>query len=167
MAHTQHSVLLLLSLLILAPRADAGTIAIQDGHYEGMWTNITFLGSMGPATIDVAGGTSLSANTTLPLGADLPPSQTAVFIYGHTPAQVPFGDGFLCLSLPAGVVRLWPPTTINGAGQASRQLDYTQLPAQGQITNGSTWNFQLYYRDPAAGMSGFNLTAGVEVTFAP
>jgi len=119
------------------------------------------------ATIDVDGGLSVSANTTLLVGADLPPSQTAVFIYGDTPAQTPFGDGFLCLSLPAGIVRLWPPATISPSGQLVRPLVYTQLPSQGQITPGSTWNFQLYYRDPFAAMSGFNLTPGLELTFLP
>jgi formylglycine-generating enzyme required for sulfatase activity len=35
------------------------------------------------------------------------------------------------------------------------------------IVNGSTWNFQAWYRDPAALGSGFNLSDGYEIAFAP
>jgi formylglycine-generating enzyme required for sulfatase activity len=37
----------------------------------------------------------------------------------------------------------------------------------GLIVNGSTWNFQAWYRDPAALGSGFNLSDGYEIAFAP
>ena len=37
----------------------------------------------------------------------------------------------------------------------------------GQLTAGSTWNFQAWFRDPAAGGTAFNLSDGVELTFAP
>ena len=47
-------------------------------------------------------------------------------------------------------------------------LDYTNPPqAAGQITVGSTWNFQFRYRDPAAGGAYFNLSDGLEITFCP
>ena len=36
----------------------------------------------------------------------------------------------------------------------------------GAITAGSTWNFQLWYRDPAAGGAGSNLSNGLQVVFA-
>ncbi|MDP6518956.1 MAG: hypothetical protein QF724_03265 [Planctomycetota bacterium] len=37
----------------------------------------------------------------------------------------------------------------------------------GLIVNGSTWNPQAWYRDPAAQGSGFNLSDGCKITFAP
>jgi hypothetical protein len=37
--------------------------------------------------------------------------------------------------------------------------------AAGQITAGSTWNFQFWFRDPVAGGASFNLSDGLEVTF--
>ena len=53
-------------------------------------------------------------------------------------------------------------------GQASYAVDNTNPPQpSGQITAGSTWNFQFWYRDPAAGGADFNLSDGLEVTFCP
>ena len=41
------------------------------------------------------------------------------------------------------------------------------LPTGGPIAAGSTWNFQCFFRDPAAGGSRFNTTDAVAVTFLP
>jgi hypothetical protein len=47
-------------------------------------------------------------------------------------------------------------------------LDNTSPPsAATQITAGSTWNFQAWFRDPAAGGAFFNLSDGLNLTFAP
>lgn len=35
------------------------------------------------------------------------------------------------------------------------------------LNPGETWNFQLWYRDTAAGGAGFNLSDGLRVTFLP
>ena len=48
----------------------------------------------------------------------------------------------------------------------THQVDLPNPPtAMGLITAGSTWNFQAWYRDPAAGGAFFNLSDGFEVTF--
>jgi hypothetical protein len=55
-------------------------------------------------------------------------------------------------------------------GDVERLLDFTQPPAgggPGQIEPGSTWNFQLWYRDPAGGGSGFNLSDALSAPFTP
>ena len=73
------------------------------------------------------------------------PGQFALFFTGPEEIQVPFGDGFRCVGAGSvGLFRLGPP----------------QLP-------GERRSFQLWYRDPAAGGSGFNLSNGVTVTFCP
>ena len=36
-----------------------------------------------------------------------------------------------------------------------------------QITPGSTWYFQFWYRDSAAGGAAFNLSNGLSATFCP
>ena len=50
------------------------------------------------------------------------------------------------------------------------QLD-SNLPQQSfafsQITPGSTWNFQLWFRDTPAGGAGYNLSSALGLTFAP
>ena len=56
-------------------------------------------------------------------------------------------------------------STISPAGQVMRPLDYSQLPSQGQITSGSTWNFQYWFRDPLGGGFGFDLSDGLTVVF--
>ena len=47
-------------------------------------------------------------------------------------------------------------------------LDNTNPPsAATQITAGSTWNFQAWFRDPAAGGAFFDLSDGLCLTFGP
>ena len=57
------------------------------------------------------------------------------------------------------------PTT----GFVSKPISFLTGPASagsGQITPDSTWNFQLWYRDPMGpGGTGFNLSDGLSVTF--
>ncbi len=47
----------------------------------------------------------------------------------------------------------------------------TNPPApSGQVTAGSTWNYQFWYRDPpggGGGPAGFNLSNGMSITFCP
>jgi len=93
-------------------------------------------------------------------------SQPGLFYYGPQAVEFPFGDGYRCVG--GGAFRLNPPVTTDGTGSASRALDLTDPPApDGQITPGSTWHFQYWYRDPAAAGSGFNLSNGLRATFHP
>ncbi len=99
------------------------------------------------------------------------PSQFGIFYYGSTQVQVPFGDGFRCVGGGAsGTFRFSPAQQSDIFGDLSRFVDMTQSPAgagAGQIHAGSTWNFQYWYRDPAAGGTGFNLSNGLSVPFCP
>ncbi len=46
--------------------------------------------------------------------------------------------------------------------------DITSPPqASGQILDGSTWNFQFWYRDPNGGGAFYNFTDGLSATFCP
>ena len=100
------------------------------------------------------------------------PSQFGLFYYGPQPAQVPFGDGFRCVGGGStGTFRLNPPLMTDSFGDAIRALDMTQPPmgsGSGQVTGGSTWYFQFWYRDPQGpGGSGFNFSDGLQVDFCP
>ena len=94
---------------------------------------------------------------------DCPRSVHALFFYGSGTKQVPLGDGFLCVQGP--IVRLGPIALTDAAGTLARTLDLGQLPAP--ITAGSIWNFQCWYRDGAAGLSGANLSDALNVRFCP
>ena len=78
--------------------------------------------------------------------------------------QVAFGNGFRCVG--GQLFRL--PTIVASGGQLDWALDIANPPsAAGQITAGSTWNFQAWFRDPAAGGSLFDTSDGYEVVFQP
>ena len=77
------------------------------------------------------------------------------------------GDGSLCISpFSPGVMRLFPGQRVQPNGTALRPIDYDALPSSGAITAGSTYAFQLLFRDAGFG-AGFNVSDGVQVTFQP
>jgi hypothetical protein len=93
-----------------------------------------------------------------------PISQPGLFIYGANQASIPFGNGVLCLGQP--ILRLNPPVFVDSTGLASKSVDLANPPsASGTITAGSTWNFQMWLRDPNAGGAAYNFTDGMSVTF--
>ena len=89
------------------------------------------------------------------------PNQFGIFFYGPSTQQLPLGNGFLCIS--GSLFRL-RPTRADAGGAATYDLDFANLPVGGDISNGDTWNFQWWYRDPSVG-ARFNLSDGLEVTF--
>jgi hypothetical protein len=117
------------------------------------------------AMISRQGGESVAANNLLLTCADAVPSQFGIFFYGSGTAQVPFGNGTRCVDLP---IQRLPVVSIANDGRASYALDNTTPPtATGQITPGSTWHFQFWFRDPLAGGSNYNLSDGLSVPFCP
>ena len=63
-----------------------------------------------------------------------------------------------------GATRRLPVQQADFFGDAAYTLDFATSPAS-DITADSTWNFQFWYRDPAAGSPNFNLSDGLEVIF--
>ena len=115
-----------------------------------------------PALMSGEGSNSVAANN-LTLVAGPAPNQPGIFFYGPNQIALPFGNGFRCVG--GTVIRLdvIGPT----AGEYRFTVDNTMLPSTGQLTNGSTWNFQAWYRDPAGGGAAFDLSNGLEITFVP
>ncbi|MCB9913577.1 MAG: CotH kinase family protein [Planctomycetes bacterium] len=104
-----------------------------------------------------ASGSALVANQNLTLhvtGAT--PSQSGVFFLGHGTAQVPFANGYRCVTGP--LVRIVPVLQTDAAGAASRALDFL-APYAAHLVPGTTVYFQFWYRD--AGSS--NLTDGLRL----
>ncbi|MAE27831.1 MAG: hypothetical protein CMJ87_02440 [Planctomycetes bacterium] len=143
-----------------------------DGGGDTFGTNycIGAPNSTGAGASMSANGTANVADNNLTLRAEsLPSNQMGIFFYGPAQILAPFGNGYLCVGAGGvGIFRLYPPLSTNGAGLLSRPVDYTNPPQPAaQITAGSTWNFQAWYRDPAAGGAGFNLSDGFEIVFSP
>ncbi len=152
-----------------------GWIAGVDGmgvwHREASGCSATAYCSTAPnsagsgATMSVFGSTSVSANDLVLRVQACPPTQNGLFFYGPGQTQAPFGNGHLCID--GGFFRL-PIVATNASGVATFGLDVTLPPsAGGDITAFSTWNFQFWYRDPAAGGASFNLSDGISVEFCP
>lgn len=132
----------------------------QGAHYCLATPNSTGSG----AAIAAVGPTSVALNG-LELVATPVPDEPGVFFYGPAQSMLPFGDGFRCVD---GAVARLPLSQAEG-GALSQRLDVTQSPngSGSAITAGSSWNFQAWFHDPAAGGAGFNLSDAIEVLFEP
>lgn len=91
------------------------------------------------------------------------PNQPGLFYFGSATTQSPFGDGLRCVGGGQPVHRL--PVELASGNVLHHALDFDAAPSLGRILPGTTWHFQAWYRDPAAGGSGFNLSDGLTVTF--
>ena len=115
------------------------------------------------ATLATTGSVSVAANDLVFQASQLPATQNAVLFYGASQSSVPFGNGTLCVGSPFGRLDIVQASAI---GEASWALDVNDPPNTAtQITAGTTWYFQAWYRDPAAGGAAFNLSESLEVVF--
>jgi hypothetical protein len=74
----------------------------------------------------------------------------------------------LCISpFHPGLFKVMPMVLVDGTGHAQLALDFKGLPAGGEILGGSSWCFQFWFRDRAAGGAGSNLSDATRVTFCP
>ncbi len=122
---------------------------------------ITSPNSVGGGTVMGSSGTGNLILNNLHLYAyNSPPDTSGQFFYGNSQIQVPFGNGYRCVS--GSIFRLGPQVT-DSFGDASRLIDWNNLPS-GTPLSGQTWNFQFWYRNPAAGGAGFNLSNALSVT---
>jgi len=143
-------------------------IGVSGGNTEWFCPTSSASGSTG-AVLTARGSYFLSQND-LELYTLLIPAQQfgLAFCGAGQTAPAPFGDGQLCIKGPH--YRLGPPQLSSSERELIVQLD-SSLPQQSfafsQITPGSTWNFQLWYRDVPAGGAGYNLSSALGLTFAP
>jgi Esterase-like activity of phytase len=117
--------------------------------------------SVGPgARLDWSGSTSLAANDLVLRANAGPPGVPGLLIHGPLRADLPLGDGRLCVGGPllrSGVLQL------DAAGTVRFKLDLAGIG----VLVGESRCFQLWYRDPGFGAAGFNLSDGLEVRFCP
>jgi len=119
-----------------------------------------------PAEILASGSFSVAANETGLIVLAAPASTPGIFFYGAHRANLPLGNGVLCINpFSPGLQRASSFLTTNAFGDQSFLLDLSTQSGPGAITAGTTWNFQFWYRDPAAGGAGFNLSSAVSIPF--
>ena len=95
---------------------------------------------------------------------NLPVNTPGLFFYGTTAIEVPFGDGFRCAG--GDVTRLNPALFASPQGDVARPLDFNVSPLSSEAA-GDTLVLQFWYRDTAAGASGFNLSDALIVILCP
>ena len=117
------------------------------------------------AHISGTGSASIAANELTLEVTGSTPLMPGLFFYGHGKGQVPLGDGVLCVSAPFTVV--YPGVTAGPMGTGQRWLDNTDPDHAPAFVPGATLYFQWWYRDPAANLTGYNLSDGLEVTLEP
>ncbi|MEM6674323.1 MAG: hypothetical protein AAF726_15870 [Planctomycetota bacterium] len=118
------------------------------------------------ATIDVAGSQQISANDFLLQSQGLPPNSFGLFFFGDAQTQAPIvnSQGTICV---AGTLFRLPAVQAALFGTAFYPVDFTDATTNAvQITAGSTWNFQMWFRDAIGGQVTSNTTDGIQVEFA-
>jgi hypothetical protein len=124
--------------------------------------------SAGPgAALIASGSASVMANNLVFTAGPIAALEPGIVYYGPDPIQVPFGNGNRCVGGAVGtIVRVFPFAQADTSGTFTQSIDNT-LPAHSQIVPGATLNFQAWFRDPAGGGAGFNLSDATEITFTP
>lgn len=134
----------------------------------------------GGCTNSTGAGAQLAASGTASVTADdlvltttlMTPNEFGIVYMGPNQLTQIFGDGLRCVG--GGGVGVYRFPAVNGGANGTLVhgpvVGHSQsnFPITGQITAGSTWNFQAWYRDPAGPCGGgFNLSNGVTVIFTP
>ena len=89
-----------------------------------------------------------------------------LFYMGDSQTFQPFGDcAIRCIAGNSSVRRFQPAMQAMG-GTATRVIDFFTDPGD-DITGGSTWNFQYWFRAQPVFTDNFDMTDGLSVLFAP
>jgi FG-GAP repeat/FG-GAP-like repeat len=116
------------------------------------------------ASMSMLGSTGVAANDLRLVSTGAPNGSIGLFFYGGSEVSVPFGNGMRCVG-GSEVYRLGLAVAVGGVAQLD--VDYDHTYGNGKIQPGQTWKFQHWFRDPAAGGAGFNLSNGLSLTFCP
>jgi len=171
---------------IMFPVAGGQTYLIQAGNFAagqggpsdliisidstgfGPGTNVctSTVNSTGQASMMSATGSASIAANDVVISADSLPTQPGIFIAGPTETQIPFFNGFLCVS-PTGLQR-FNTIDIPSSGVVSTIVDIaTSAPGGLNVVAGSPYYFQRWNRDPAAGGGNANFSDAYEIVYTP
>jgi hypothetical protein len=128
--------------------------------------NSTTVGALLGATAT----TSYATDDLLLHVSQLPHNKTGLWLSSQATVSVPLGDGLRCVGSPFyrfGSFNSGPTgTSVKGPGIIGSSC--SSLPPGGCIAPGSTWNFQVWYRDGLGPCgTGTNLSNAESVTFTP
>jgi len=142
---------------------DIGLDAVGSGAV--VFCNATANSTGQVPTISVNGSSSIAQNQFTVVVERLPALQLAFLFMGQNFVQRPVFGGVLCIDRQS---YRFPLTPVDLFGYTAQTVDLTQPTHQlSSVAVGSTWGFQLIYRDPAAGGWGLNYSPGLSVTFCP
>lgn len=147
----------------LTGRADVWSLTVGSGCATPFTYCAVVNNSTGNAAqISATGTTSIAANTFTLGVTNCPALAPGLFFYGTTQIQIVFGNGNRCVG---GTLWRLPIVTTSPAGVASQLLNFPSLSGPAQITPGSTWNFQFWFRDGTVAPAFFNTSNGLSATF--
>jgi len=115
-----------------------------------------------PGSIWAQGSARVSFSDLELFAVNMPAAQPCAFVHGDTQVSTPFGDGLLCIG---GQGARWPVQLTDAQGGAALDVVYSSVPG-GMLLPGTSWNFQLWFRDPTGpGGSGLNTTDAINIPF--
>lgn len=118
------------------------------------------------ALIGAYGSVHVTNNDFTLVSSSCPSGTLGLYLMSTTAGSTTFGNGTLCVG--GSVLRLLPALSTGIGGSTALALDFTDPSSSAsQVTAGSTWNFQFWYRDTAAGGALFNLSKAMSVPFCP
>lgn len=122
------------------------------------------------ALLSLSGSTRVAQDDLVLTVQSLPPDGIAVAVMGSEATSLPFGEGILCVS---GNTFHFPPRSLGASGSVTLgpgiALESRALfGAPGFIAAGSTWVFQVSYRDTSRPCGAdFNTSNALSIAFSP
>jgi hypothetical protein len=148
-------------LSFLAAALACAGLALADGTHLGTnYCSSTVNSSGGAAAMSVFGpdhngsGEVFLDDAVVISAFPVPRASLGLFLYGTQPDSVPFGEGTLCVG---GQVHRSAAHSASATGLIFESTVLSDLPG---LTPG-LWHFQAWFRDPAGGPAGFNLSDGI------
>jgi len=123
------------------------------------------------ASLDASGTTSFEVDDLVLTATDMPTFKLGLWVLSTSQAQAILGDGRRCVGNPFQRFGTFN-TGASGSGTKGPGIvasSCSTLPPAYCIAPGSTWNFQVWYRNYAGGPcgNGSNLTNGLQATWTP
>lgn len=115
------------------------------------------------ATLEARGSLRASDDALFLDATGLPATTQGLLVYGPALGRQPLGNGNLCIDPVGGLQRGHEVVVSNAAGRVLVDVDLGV--GAFDVSGDDTLHFQLWFRDPAGGGAGFDLSSALSVTF--